>query len=408
MHLPLLPLLASVTAGLLLTLCLRRLARHLFGATSAFTLWLCPLLLGAVVWLPAWPEEMAWIPPVVVQPALAALSIHGGSAPTTFHWLIALWIAGSGAMLLRLVVHYLQLRRQTQTLPMAMHDALRDYLGGLAHRRLRLHPTGPSVLWAPRCLLLLPPDFLQRHDDAERALVLQHELAHLFRGDAWWSLLAELVFALLWFHPLAWFALPRFRLDQELACDEVVLRASPTSRVRYAQTLLHSIGIDGMPVITPWLAEPQLKERLVMIQRPYPGFVRRRAGHLLLLALMVTSAMCVQAASPAAASKPASADMAYNIGHQPPYPADAIKNKEEGMVMLEVLVGTDGKALKVRNLPKANTTHSASLIQAAIDTAQGWRFIPAEKNGKPVQGWARVPVQFNLAPMHDGEVSTKS
>lgn len=408
MHTPLLPLLASVTTGLLLTLCLRRPARHLSGATSAFTLWLCPLLFGAAVWLPAWPEEMAWIPPVVVRPVLATLSMHSGSAPTTFHWLIALWLAGSGVMLLRLVMQYRQLRRQIQALPIAMYDALRHQLGGLTHRHLRLHPAGPSVLWAPRPLLLLPPDFLQRHDDTERSLVLRHELAHLARGDAWWSLLAELAFALLWFHPLAWLALPRFRLDQELACDEAVLRTSPASRVRYAQTLLHSIGMDGMPVITPWLAEPQLKERLVMIQRPCPGSARRHTGRLLLLTLMAACALGAQTTSPATTSKPASADIAYNVAHQPRYPEDATKNKEEGMVMLEVLVGADGKALKVRNVPEGHTTRSASLIQAAIDTAQGWRFIPAEQNGKPIQGWARVPVQFNLTPLHNDRASSKS
>ena len=89
---------------------------------------------------------------------------------------------------------------------------------------LRLHASGPAVLWAPRSLVLLPADFLRRFD---RRPARTDAGA---RGDPpapaatrCGRLLAELACAVLWFHPLAWLALPRFRLDQELACDERVL-----------------------------------------------------------------------------------------------------------------------------------------------------------------------------------------
>ena len=130
----------------------------------------------------------------------------------------------------------------------------------------------------PRACLLVPPHFLAQYSVEQRELIVQHELAHLHRGDALWILLAECALAVLWFHPLMWFALPRFRLDQELACDEHVLRASPEQTQRYAKTLFHSIAADAQPVLLNWLAEPQLKERLLMIGRPPLSALRRCIG----------------------------------------------------------------------------------------------------------------------------------
>jgi protein TonB len=37
------------------------------------------------------------------------------------------------------------------------------------------------------------------------------------------------------------------------------------------------------------------------------------------------------------------------------------------------------------------------LDRAAMDAVQKWRFNPEVKNGKKVEGYARVPINFNLA-----------
>ena len=79
----------------------------------------------------------------------------------------------------------------------------------------------------------------------------------------------------------------------------------------------------------------------------------------------------------------------------PPYPESAVKNKEEGTVALTVLIGTDGRPLKIVSI----SAHDAApdLIQAASNSVmQHWRFEPKLKNGKPIEGHARVPVEFEL------------
>ncbi|WP_449427940.1 M56 family metallopeptidase [Rhodanobacter umsongensis] len=304
-----------------------------------------------------------------------------------------LWLAGTLCCLLRLAIHYRWLLQQSRPLP----DAMRHMLSGIpgAPDRLRLHPVGPAVLWARRSLVLLPADFFERFDADERRLVLQHEFTHLRRGDALWSLLAELAMALLWFHPLAWLALPRLRLDQELACDEHVLRQSPQDETKYAHTLLHSTGMDATPVLIPWLAQPQLKERLSMIQRQRPGALRRRIGFIGLTALMVGGAFVAQAATQHV-RETATQDMTFNSRVPPHYPESAIKNHEQGTVILMVLVGTDGKPLKVEVDPATQAT--PDLINAASNAAMQWHFNPAMKNGKPIESYAKVPVNFSLDP----------
>ncbi|OOG50218.1 M56 family metallopeptidase [Rhodanobacter sp. C01] len=389
-----LTMLLYVTLGLALVLAARKPARRLFGAGPAFTLWLLPLLLAMLPWLPALPS--GWI----VAPALPVLSATPATiaavAPVTFpaHWLLPLWLAGTLCCLLRLTIHYSQLLRQCHPLP----DSMRHMLPGIPHAsdRLRLHPAGPAVLWAPRSLVLLPADFLERFDADEQRLVLQHEFMHLRRGDALWSLLAEFAMALLWFHPLAWLALPRLRLDQELACDERVLLQSPQDEAKYAHTLLHSTGMDATPVLIPWLAQPQLKERLSMIQRQRPGALRRRIGFIGLTLLMVGGACMAQAASQPDRVT-ATQNATFNSRIPPRYPQDAIQNKQEGTVILKVLVGADGTPREISVDPA--TQAAPSLIKAASDAAMQWHFNPAMKNGKPIESYAKVPVNFSLDPM---------
>ncbi|MEO8778899.1 MAG: M56 family metallopeptidase [Rhodanobacter sp.] len=386
-----------ISFGMAMVLLLRQPARRAFGAGPAFTLWLLPALLASLPWLPATPA--IWSPLRAVSVWSDATMFVVSATPRVFalHWPLRLWLGGSCLCLLRLALHYQRLLRQSQRLPDSMRQALAEQLGAGELQRLRLHADGPAVLWAPRSRVLLPADFLTRFDAREQQLVLQHEFTHLRRGDALWSVLAELAAALLWFHPLAWLALPRLRLDQELACDERVLRHSPQDEASYAHTLLHSIGMQAMPMFIPWLTQPQLKERLHMIQRPRPGTLRRRSGFIALALAMASTACITQAASSYGQQAPAT-DQGMNTVTQrsPIYPADAIKRKQQGTVVLLVLISPDGKPLKAKVEPA--TKAAPDLIQAATDSVMTWRFDPATRNGKPTEAYARVPITFSLDP----------
>lgn len=384
-----------VTLGLAIVLLGRKPLRRACGAGPALALWWLPLVFAALPWLPALPRGWAATSGLMTVPGSAIAAMQTDAVPIpVLRWL---WPIGVICCLARLAWRYAHLRRQCQPLPDAICQAVLRHLPDMDRRRLRLHADGPAVVWGARSLMLLPADFLQRYRPAEQRLVLQHEAMHLRRYDPWWHLLGELVLAALWFHPLAWLALPRLHLDQELACDDNVLRRSPRDAAGYARALLQSTGTGFAPVLIPWLAEPQLKERLIMIQRHRVGGVRRRVGFIGLGVLLAGSVWMAQATNTRAPQQAANADLDYNAHIWPQYPADAIKNWQQGTVVLKVLVGADGKPRSAEAEP--GTTLAPSLVKAAADTAMRWHYNPAKRDGKPVESYARVPVRFSLTPM---------
>lgn len=74
-----------------------------------------------------------------------------------------------------------------------------------------------------RPIVLLPKEAVDWSADRLRAVAL-HEGAHIRRGDWAWSMLASLVRAAYWFHPLVGWAAGRLRAESEHAADDAVLR----------------------------------------------------------------------------------------------------------------------------------------------------------------------------------------
>lgn len=78
---------------------------------------------------------------------------------------------------------------------------------------------------------------------------------------------------------------------------------------------------------------------------------------------------------------------------KPPYPASARRDGEQGTVVLKVMVTPEGAAGHVE---LAQSSGSAALDRAALDTVKRWRFVPARRGDQAVEGWVRVPVEFRL------------
>jgi hypothetical protein len=158
--------------------------------------------------------------------------------------------------------------------------------------------TGPALVGAWRPRIVVPVDFQARYTSDEQALVLAHEAMHARRRDGWWSLLAQLLASLLWFHPLAWWALAALRHDQELACDAAVLRERSGCRRDYAQAMLKTpAGRQALPVGCSWSSRHPLTERIAMLKLPSRSPSRRLVGGLASLVIAGTLAGTVYAAS---------------------------------------------------------------------------------------------------------------
>ena len=156
----------------------------------------------------------------------------------------------------------------------------------------------PATVGVFRPAILLPVRAATWLDDRRQAVLL-HELVHVARFDWPARMIARLTRAAYWFNPLAWWAVRRLDLEQELACDEEVL-ALGTGASDYA---CHLLGIARHALPTPAPAIPalgmarttHLEERIMTILKKT---THRRVG----MAVIIPAAILMAAMVPALAS----------------------------------------------------------------------------------------------------------
>jgi TonB family protein len=435
----------SGSAAILLVLALRAPLRRAFGASVAYAAWgMVPLAMLAVLLpgdvRPALPTALAmpqvWVSaPQGAAETAGALPIAGNWVAL---WVVALWLLGATTMA---VVLWLQQRRYRRSL-----GRLSPGADGVLYAQHAQH--GPLVLGAWRPRVVLPMDFAQRYPSAQAQMVLAHERMHIARGDTRHNLLLAALRCAYWFNPLLHWAAARFRFDQELACDAAVLVRHPASRRSYAEAMLQTqLDAIALPVGCHWQAGHTLRQRIGMLQRPAVSGWRRRAG----IAVVAMATLCgggaawalqplpasalagsgiapaltdaqapdagaqagtasavgaapanaetrspmllASAADPAATSVKRATTPAKPLVMPPPaYPRDALDEGASGKLTLLVSVDATGSASDVQ-LRGRGTGHAA-LDQAAIAAARQWRFVPAQKQGRPVASRLQIPVNF--------------
>jgi protein TonB len=77
---------------------------------------------------------------------------------------------------------------------------------------------------------------------------------------------------------------------------------------------------------------------------------------------------------------------------EPEYSEEARKVKHMGVVVLQLIVGSDGNPRDIRVV----RTLGLGLDEKAIEAVKKWRFEPAKKDGKPVAALVSVEVDFHL------------
>lgn len=291
----------GVSALLLLVLLTRRaVARH-FGPRIAYALWLLPILRLV---LPPINLPSHWLPDfltrsepqtIMVQPAMTeefvtSVALLNETAPSVSLWdqvlpwiapaILSFWLVGIVIGLCWLILSQRrQMRRLRNTTTNVSGAIVADIeraasLSGLKtvpQVRQSLHADGPLVCGLRRPLIVIPQDFDARFTPQQRRLALLHEMLHVRRGDLW-TATAMMAFRLInWPNPIIHWAWPRFRADQEAACDASVLRCmGETARGDYAETLLTAATTAGRakPVSGPGLTlslHHPVKERLMTL-----------------------------------------------------------------------------------------------------------------------------------------------
>jgi len=158
--------------------------------------------------------------------------IHSGDRPTGLGWLGWIWVLLAGAILGWVVCARVMLWRFRRR-HAAPDDATLGHRVAVLARRLGLRRPVclleaaslrvPVAFGTFRPTIVLPPRFAEEFELRQQEAVLAHELAHLAARDPAWQLLADLLCAVLWWQPLAWWLRRRLRASSEAAADEASL-----------------------------------------------------------------------------------------------------------------------------------------------------------------------------------------
>ncbi len=105
-----------------------------------------------------------------------------------------------------------------------------------------------------------------------------------------------------------------------------------------------------------------------------------------------TPAPAPAAAAPAAVTA-ARFDAAYLNNPRPAYPMLSRRLREEGQVMLRVLVSPEGQPARIE---LHTSSGSDRLDRAAQEAVTRWRFVPARRGELAIEAWVLVPIVFKL------------
>lgn len=101
----------------------------------------------------------------------------------------------------------------------------------------------------------------------------------------------------------------------------------------------------------------------------------------------------VEAPAPEPVVQPPRVDAKQKDNPPPDYPAAARRMGQQGTVILEVFILTNGSVGEIRL--KTSSGHTR-LDEAAIEAVKKWRYLPATRGDKPIDYWYTQPVKFVL------------
>lgn len=78
---------------------------------------------------------------------------------------------------------------------------------------------------------------------------------------------------------------------------------------------------------------------------------------------------------------------------KPDYPAQSLRNEEEGLVVVQFLIATDGNSIESK---VEKSSGFRRLDEAARQALSLCKFKPGTEDGKPVQSWARIEYLWRM------------
>ncbi len=356
------------SAVIVLLLCLRLPLRRWAGSNLVYQSWLLlPLVLLAMCLPhPVQQKTVLFLP--ITEMIVSTVTVPGQPTSTWPAVMNVIWLAG---VVLSLCWFILQHRWFVRSLgKLSKHADF--YLAEHEH-------AGPAMMGLWHTRIIMPADFFDRYSEHEQDLILRHEYIHQQRRDVCMNTLFALAQCLFWFNPLLHLAARCFRLDQELACDALVIRHQPAARRSYAEAMLKTqLNLQTGVLACHWQSHHPLKERIMNLSQNYPSPIRRLASLILLCSIGSFSAYQAWAISPQAADTASSASTASTTQ------ADIA-----GSYSIASVIKIDGKTFQPRVISKLGETASIRIDE----TGAKWDFkltVTENKEGKDAKD-AQIP-----------------
>ena len=307
----------SVTILMAIVMLIRRPVGQIFGPQIAYLLWAIP---AARMLMPVWtitveapPETVALTtdmsaPFVFTEEMLATVQQGPAYYEQPLFW-FTLWLGGAALFMIYQLGSYIAQRDQLLADAVPMGEAGNIQMIEVAEIN------SPFAFGLIRKYIALPIGFDHRYTHAQRALILQHEIAHHRAGDLWVNAAALTVLSLHWFNPVAWLAWRQFRFDQEAACDARVISHQPVRQKQlYSAAIAKTATGQSLALASPLISKNKLKERIKIMSMKEKTGAQKNAGRLLVgtalvsaLALTATVSYAVQSAPPEAPLAPLAA-----------------------------------------------------------------------------------------------------
>lgn len=151
-------------------------------------------------------------------------------------WLLSLfilvWVMGSlwrTVSVIRSFIHTHRVKQDVEYLP---HFKQGQYPVAVSH-----NTSSPMVIGLLKPVVILPANIVNALKPEQIKPIIMHEVAHIKRGDLWFSLMQELLAIVFWWSPVMRSINHRIHINRELACDYRAIKALNSPKC-YAQSLL--------------------------------------------------------------------------------------------------------------------------------------------------------------------------
>ena len=253
---------------------------------------------------------------------------------------------------------------------------------------------GPVTFGFFRPVVLIPVRW--RNNES----VACHELLHVRRRDWALTVLEEIVRAMLWFHPAAWWLIGQIQLAREEAVDRAAVQLTQ-SREQYLKTLLAiaetRAGLD-LASASLFLRKRHLRQRVAaLLNEVNMSKIRVRSSLAGFVAVVAVSGWLVTRSFPLQAA-PQSVKDAPGVSVQQDdtkllhraavrYPKDALAKGIQGTVVVQATLNEKGEVSDAQVI-----SGPQELRKAALESVLEWHY------NREVQAASQVQIAIDFVP----------